>query len=89
MGARSAVRGDRDRDAYGNGTTMMGPSMSISSRPSSSSNASGVGTGVGARVASPKRKSNKRPRVDSSEMDDGSETGKGRRLWGRGGCGGC
>jgi hypothetical protein len=56
---------------------MVGPSISVSSRPSSSSNASGagVGVGVGVGVASPKTKSNKQPRVDSSDMDGGLETG--------------
>jgi len=55
--------------------------MSISSRPSSSSNASGAGVGV--EVASPKRKLNKQPRVGSSDMYDGLETGKGGKevVW--------
>jgi len=79
------VSWERDRPSGGTGTgtprgngtttTMMGPSISVSSRPSSLSNASGVGVRAG--VASPKRKLNKRPRVDSSEMDDGLEIGKG------------
>jgi hypothetical protein len=73
----------------GNGTTMVGPSMSISSRPPSLSNASGVGAGAGVGVASPKRKSNKQPRVDSLDMDDGLETGKGGKEVVLGeGCGG-
>jgi hypothetical protein len=52
---------------------MIGLPISIASRPSSSLNTSGVGAGAG--VALPKRKSNTWPRVDSLEMDDGSETG--------------
>jgi len=54
---------------------MVGPSISLSSRLSLSSNISEVGVGAG--VASLKRKSNKWPRVDSSGVDDGSEIGKG------------
>jgi len=57
----------------GPGTTMIGLLISIASRPSLSLNTSGVGAGAG--VALPKRKLNMWPRVDSSEMDDGSETG--------------
>jgi hypothetical protein len=52
---------------------MIGLLISIASRPSSLSNTSGVG--AGARVALLKRKLNMQPRVDSSEMDDGSDTG--------------
>jgi hypothetical protein len=52
---------------------MIGLPILIASRPSSSLNTSGVGAGAG--VALPKRKSNTWPRVDSSEMDDRSETG--------------
>jgi hypothetical protein len=52
---------------------MIGLPISIASRLSSSLNTSGVGAGAG--VALPTRKSNTWPRVDSSEMDDGSETG--------------
>jgi hypothetical protein len=52
---------------------MIGLPILIASRPSSSLNTSGVSAGAG--VALPKKKSNMWPRVDSSEMDDGSETG--------------
>src|SRR5882762_8743596 len=52
---------------------MIGLLISIASRPSLSLNTSGVSAGAG--VALPKRKLNMWPRVDSSEMDDGSETG--------------
>ena len=54
---------------------MMEPSILISSGPSSSSNASGAGAGTG--VASPKKKLNKWPRVDSLDMDDGWESKNG------------
>src|SRR5882762_12039769 len=66
---------ERDRLSEGTrtGTTMIGLLISIASRPSLSLNTSGVGAGAG--VALPKRKLNMWPRVDSSEMDDGSETG--------------
>ena len=64
---------DQLSEGTGTGTTMIGLPRSIASRPSLSLNTSGVGAGAG--VALPKRKSNMWPRVDSSEMYDGSETG--------------
>ena len=64
---------DQLSEGTGTRTTMIWLPISIASRPSSSSNTSGVGAGAG--VALLKRKLNTWPRVDSSEMDDGSETG--------------
>jgi len=64
---------DQLSEGTGTGTTMIGLPILIASRPSSSLNTSGVSAGAG--VALPKKKSNMWPRVDSSEMDDGSETG--------------
>ena len=64
---------DQPSEGTGTGTTMIGLPILIASRPSSLSNTSGVG--AGARGVLLKRKLNMRPRVDSSEMDDGSDTG--------------
>jgi len=54
-------------------------------RPSSSSNASGAGVGVGVELGCfPEDESNKQPRVDSSDMDGGLETGNAGKRCGSG-----
>jgi len=77
LGSEIGRLGDRDRDAYRErndygGTVDIGVIQAVFVVERKWA---GVGVGVGVGVASPKTKSNKQPRVDSSDMDGGLETG--------------